>query len=409
MRTDIFHNASQSPVDGLSYPSVFNELNSCSGSASEITPEFALKLGRACASVSKRIAISSTGHSICKLLLYAFLSGAGTSGAQLAETDADFYAVASYIASVFDFDLTIFIENDTNKLRIRFLDNSGLSPNLSTQKKIDLNFNKPSVSPSAITDILLPSRISGTNELFSSQLGRECFSKNLHIAVRGKTPSSDTLRSSLTTSGCEIVPERKGILLFDISSDGLKLRIRDEKEFWHDEAHIAALIAFLYFSSGNSVLVTDSTAPSVIEQIASDSGGKVLRLGKDRNSTEIFKRQFIFKNAIANAVYLCSYLSSTGQSLFELMKKIPDFTMVSREIHIKSDKNNILAGLIANKENLYSETPDSLRICTDGGWINIAPSRTGRALQVTAESFNEEIASELCDLYIEKTSHLDSL
>ena len=36
MRNDIFHNTPQNAADNLSYPSLFNELNACSGNASEL-------------------------------------------------------------------------------------------------------------------------------------------------------------------------------------------------------------------------------------------------------------------------------------------------------------------------------------------------------------------------------------
>ena len=406
MRNDIFHHTPLVPIDGLSYPTLFNEPGECSGSATEITPEFALKLGYACSGIFNRISICATEHGICQLLLCAFISGAGISGAQILKNDADFYAAASYVALAFDFELTVFIENDGTKLRIHLIDKNGFPIKEDTQRKIVSNFGTN--ASFTITDIQVSNSIHGTKEFFASNFKQSHSSKGLAVAIRGNTSSAKVLKHTLSLCGCEIVQKEKCNLLFDISSDGLKLRIRDEKHIWHDESHISALVAYLFFSNNKKTLAIDADAPNVIEQIASDCGGRVLRIGRDKNAEETFKKQHILRNAIADAVYLCSYLSSSKEPLFSLMKKLPDFILISQEVNVKSDKHEIISHFAELKNGLYKENAESLRICADGGWINITPSRTGRALRITAESFNEEIASELCKLYVERTRHFDN-
>lgn len=408
MRTDIFHHTPENSIEGLASANIFNDNSSFCGKLSETTPHFILKMGCACASVSDRIAVSASEHEICKLLTAAFIAGASFAGAQVSKTDADFPALAAFVASAYNFELAVFIEHDGNNLRIRFLDRNGFSISKEMQNEINFRYNREKFTATTITDSILPKKITGTKELFSAKISRDFSLTDFSVAVREKSTSCNTLKLALTMCGCRIVQEEEGVLLFDVSQDGYKLRIRDEKGIWLDEAHISALIAFIHFSKDNKSLAVIQTAPGVMEQIASEAGGEILRVGRDESAVAAYIEQDVLKNAVFDAVYLCSYLLHTKETLFSLLREIPDFTMISREVQIKGDKQKIISELAKTKDGLYKENIDSLRICTDGGWINIAPSRSGHSLQVTAESFNEEIASELCNLFIERASHLDT-
>ncbi|MBQ5777469.1 MAG: hypothetical protein IIV97_01490, partial [Oscillospiraceae bacterium] len=194
---------------------------------------------------------------------------------------------------------------------------------------------------------------------------------------------------------------------FSVSSDGLSLQLRDEKGRWFDSAHTTALVALLSFESGKSQLAVPPDSPSVLEQIAAEYNGKILRIGRDHGARELFLSQNILCDAFGCAIFISSELSKRKSPLSSLMNLIPDFTLISREISVSGDRSQLLLRLSDMCEGFHRENSGSLRVCADGGWVNILPARKRRFLKITGEGMNEEIASELCNIFVEKTIKAD--
>lgn len=407
MRTDIFHHNPEMPFDNISYPSLFNELNAISGGVSEITPELSMKLGYAVASTAQRIAVGYSDYTICRLLANAFIAGAGSAGAQITEIDAGFSAVAAFIARTYLFNLTVFFENDNGKLRIKMIDKYGLPIEREFQRQIEFFASRRKLRRAGIADIVMPKTVLGAREAFAMSCAARGGLDGYPVAVEGKSLAAKTLRYVLASSGCEIVPPRRGIVTLAVSDDGERLRICDEDENWYDDGHVVALLTLVHFLTGERSLAVAATAPSVIEQIASEFRGRIMRIGRDHGAREVLLSQNVLTNAPSSAVFLCKYLFKTSASVKELLDRLPPFTLVSREISVSCDRRQILSRLAENEDGLHKENTGELRVCTDGGWVNISPARSKSALRITGEGMNEEIASELCDLYIEKTRSVD--
>lgn len=408
MRTDVFHKNPDIPLDGISYPSLFNELVAISGGNAEITPEFMIKLGCASACCASRIAVGYSEQSICKLLANAFIAGAGSGGAQVTEFDAGFSAVASYVARNYLFNLTVFIENDKGRLRIKMIDKFGLPIDREFQRKIEAFTHAENFSHTVTSDILMPKSITGTREAFAIDCANTDVMEGFRVSVTGKGIACDCLKYVLSLSGCIIDNEESGIPGLALSDDGESLYIRDEVGFWYDNGHIDALLTLVYFLSGERELAVSAAAPSVIEQISAEFDGRILRIGRDYGAREIFLTQKVLTDAFSSAVFLCSYLHSSKASVTDLVKRLPEFILVSREVSVHSDRQRILSRLTQSADGLHKENTGQLRVCADGGWVNISPARSKSALRITGEGMNEEIASELCNLFIERTKLIDS-
>lgn len=407
MRNDIFHADPNIHPDGLAFPTLFNELDAISGGVSDITPELALKVGAASAQIASRIAVGYSDCGICTLLANAFIAGAGSVGAKVTDTDAGVYSVATYLARNYLFNLTVFMENDNGKLRIRMCDKYGLAPERDLQKKIELHTASRRAVRTGIPDTACPKRITGTRDAFALSSAKYGKSTGFEVSVTGKNEASRILRYALSLSGCNIVPQRRGTLMLSVSDDGTLLRLRDEREQWYDDGHVTAMLALVHFSNGEKELAVNASAPSVVEQIAARFDGRIMRIGRDCGAREVFLKQNILTDAISSAVCLCSYLSETGTYLYELAEKLPEFTLVSREVNVFGNRREALSRIAKKISGMHTEDTGELRVCTDGGWVNIAPSRSRTALRITGEAMNEEIASELCDLFVTKARSLD--
>ena len=407
MRTDIFHRKPDLSPDTLAYPSLFNELNAISGGVAEITPELAMELGYTVGEIAERVAVSYSDHSVCKLLANAFIAGAGSSGVQITETDAGFFAAAAYIARTFLFNLSVFFENDGGRFRVRMIDKYGLPIERELQRKIEFYAHRASFPRVGAADTLMPKSITGVREAFSLSASGKGVLDGFAVSVFGKSAAAEGLRYALDASGARVIPPKHGVVAFSVSDDGEKLCIRDEDERWHDDGHTIALLSLIHFSTGEQELAVPTSAPSALEQIAAEFDGRILRIGRDSGAREIFVSQNVLTDAASSAVFLCAFLLQTGDDVRRLMRQLPSFTLVSREVTVAGNRREILSHLADGISGTHKENTGELRVCADGGWVSISPARSKSALRVTGESINEEIASELCNLYIEKARAVD--
>ena len=364
-------------------------------------------LGHAAASVSERIAVAGSENSVCKLLANAFIAGAGSGGAQVTELDASFFAVAAFFARSFLFNLTFFFESDNGRIRIRVADKFGLTVDRTTQRQLEDEMKNSEHFRFGSSEIPMPKSISGSQESFASILSQNKLERPFTVSVVERNRASTMLKAILESIGCKTIPPRRGIISLASSEDGTRLLICDEKENFYDDGHILAFLAYIYFNSGESSLAVPFTAPSVMEQIASENGGKILRINRDPGARELFIDQKILTDAASGAVFLCRYLSETGEMANDIFDKLPSFTLISREVSVNRSRRAVLSYLAEIDDGLHKEKTDGLRICADGGWINISPSHSESALRITGEGMSEEIASELCNLFVEKTRFID--
>lgn len=406
MRSDIFHAGAQNSP--LQRNSLFDEFGEICGNSDKINTELSLRLGIACAEQFPRICVGVSDCTMSKLLAGAFISGAASAGAQITELGASFFAASAYIARTYLFNLMVFFENDGCRLCIRITDKFGLTLEKALRDEIESWTNASKRRPAGISDVILPKAISESTEIFTSSLVSQGKLDSITISVSGTSAAADALTKTLSLSGCEIVKPQKGICDLSVSDDGMRLFLRDENEHLHDDSHVIAACTRIFFDSGAKEIATFPDSPGILEQIASEYGGRILRIGRDAGARELFLSQNVLTNAISNAVLILSYLSEKKISAAQLFSTLPDFTLISREIGVKNDRRRLIDTIEAACSDMYREHIGPLRVCADGGWVNISSARSGSSLRITGEGANEEIASELCNLFIERASHTDS-
>ncbi len=407
MRSDIFHATPHTLPDFASLTELFDETGEISGGANKITIDLALSLGKICSEFAARIAVGYSDCSLCRILAGAFVSGAAATGAQVTEFGATFFAAANSLSRSYLFNLLVFFENDKNCLSVRICDKFGLPIEKELQKQIERKVQKNEFSYVGISDVIMPKSISGTIDAFTSSVVKRGKLSGFTASVSGNSLASNTLREVLAACGCEISVQKRGICDLSVSSDGTQVFLRDESEHLHDDAHVRAACVLIHFMLGGKTLAVPPDSPSVFEQIALEHSGRIFRIGRDSAARETFLSQKVLLNAIGDAVFLLSYLSENDLSAESLLSTLPDFILFSRELGLKNDRRKLISRLENSCKDMYSEHIGTLRICADGGWVNIRPSRFGSSLSVTGEGMNEEIASELCNLFIEKVDFMD--
>ena len=409
MRTDIFHGSPNALPDFAATPDIFDELGEISGSADKITIDLALSLGRATAEFAPRIAVSYSDCPLCRLLAGAFVSGSAASGAQVTELGASFFAAASYLSRSYLFNLMVFFENDKKCLSVRITDKFGLPIEKKLQDGIEEKIRQNDLNYVGMSDVIMPKSLSGAIEAFTSSVIKRGKLSGFTVSISGNSLASNTLRDVLAACGCELSSPKAGICDLSVSSDGTKLFLRDEKERLHDDSHVRAACVLIHFLLGGKTLAAPSDSPGIFEQIALEHGGRIFRIGRDSASREIYLSQEVLCNAPSDAVFLLSYLRDHDITAEKLFSYLPDFILFSRELGLKNDRKKLMKSIENSCKDMYREHTGALRICADGGWVNIRPCRSGSSLRITGEGMNEEIASELCNLFIEKASNMDNL
>ena len=384
----------------------FEESGIIDGAMNEITPEFIMRLGFASASVEHRILVAYSNCAVCRLLANSFIAGAASCGAQITEADAEIYSVMCYISRAYIFNLAVFIEYDNGGLKIRMTDKFGLPLPRTLCKKIQLSSSAHERAP--ISDIHAPKGIAGVPDMYAEELSGRYNLGGMRLSVEGKSKSSEILRSCLRRSGAVLVSSAERVPVFSVSEDGMSLQFRDEKSEWYDAGHAQAILAFLHFLSGSRELAVFPSAPAISEQIADDFGGRVLRIGRDDGARDTFITHNSFHDAISAVLFICSYLKNRKKTLSEISVNIPSFTLISREVNLNKDRKAILDAIAKSRDGLHKEQAGCLRVCADGGWVSISPSRSKSSLRITGEGVSEEIASELCNLFVEKALTFDS-
>lgn len=408
MRTDIFHAGAQNFGIQKNFEQLFDEFGEICGNSDKITAELALRLGIVCAGEFPRICVGCSDQTITKLLAGAFISGAASAGAQITELGASFFAASAYIAKAYLFNLMVFFENDGCRLCIRITDKFGLPLEKSVRDEIESAVITSPAQKAGISDVILPKTIAESTEVFTSSLVTQGKLEGFSVSVSGSSSSADALIKILSLSGCDITKPQKGICDLSVSDDGMRLFFRDERENLHDDAHVIAACTLIHFKSGAREMATSSDSPGILEQIAAEHNGRILRIGRDAGARELFLSQDILANAFSNAVMILFHLCKNRISASELFSELPDFTLISREIGVKNNRKRLIDTIEAACSDMYREHIGPLRICADGGWVNICSARTGASLRVTSEAANEEIASELCNLFIERASNTDT-
>ena len=408
MRSDIFHARAEALPKNTSGEIFFDEFGEICGSADKITIDLAMELGKATAGAAARIAVGYSDCTICRLLAGAFVSGAAASGAQVTEFGSCFFAAASYLARSYLFNLMVFFENDGHRLWVRITDKFGLPIDETTRQQIKEISETNATHYVGISDVIMPKSILGTLDVFTASMSKRGALSHFKVAVSGISAASRTLRSVISSCGGEVTEAKKGICELSVSDDGMRLFLRDENGRWYDDAHVSAACVFLHFASGESSLAVPPDAPGIVEQIANEYNGRIFRIGRDAVAREIYISQEILCNAIGDAAYLLCHIANNKTTSEKLFSELPDFTLISREVGLRGNRKLLLEKLSDACRDMYSENTGSLRICTDGGWVNIRPSHSASSLRITGEGMNEEIASELCNLFVEKTSSMDN-
>lgn len=421
----------------------------------DITPELAAKLGAAYGTVfdaKTKVAVSADGLPVTQMLKGAFISGLQSTGVMVYDLGTltapiNRFAVRSLgVAGGVHFKID---PQEKDQCWIQFINNKGVNLNRVEERKLEGVYWREDfrrVKQEKVGQLeYIPRFVESYGDNLVNLLDVDSIRENkfsLVIHPRGKVVS-DLLQNVLDRLGCNVVPfneklgtdirlarepqdldklarqvvEQHAHLGVGIDGNGEQLVLVDDRGRVIDEQLFAALMAVIIFKANNGgALAVPVSAPGIIEQIAEQYGGTVIRtktlpsaimeqaLSQEVVSTQKNCSQFFFQyDALYALGKVLEFLSLEKQSLSQVVGAIPPFHLKVKSTQCPWEaKGRVMRTLIAQQNGMQAEMIDGLKVWHDHGWVLILPHADKPLYNVFSESVSHEAAEELSNLYVNK-------
>ena len=185
----------------------------------------------------------------------------------------------------------------------------------------------------------------------------------------------------------------------------------DEKGNYIDGDRSLALIVKHTIRKGD-IVVTPVSSSDALGDICSEKGAKLIStrvgapivaramidnravIGGEENGGIIYgKHQFCRDGAMTMALML-NLLTQENKPVSELLRNIPDYSMVKSSVVRKKDWDDIRKLITEKYSGKKMDFTDGVKIFDDGGWTLIRPSGTERIIRVFSESIHKNLAEE---------------
>lgn len=422
----------------------------------DITPEYASKLGAAYGATFKgkgKIGISSDDSAPAKMLKMSFMSGLMSAGLKVLDFGVLHLPVFRSAVRFYGADGGIHIgtsSKDSSKLNVDFIDKNGSNIERSVERKIENAFQREDFSRcegNAIDDIEV---IPDYTVFYLRNILNNTKSKNMEYKILLNSPSEyilETVESLLTSLGCTVEKtildlqnaktmskgNDSGEINYFISTTkmgnfdlGVSIEDTSEKMMLVDnngrvisDDMFTALISLIMFKTveGGTVVVPISTS-SVIEKIAEQNNGKVIRtktspqdlmnkiLGSEVKDN-VYDQFALHFDAIAGLVKILDFMKSNNYKLSDLVDMIPQFYVSEKEVDCSwNAKGKVIRQIIQENENESIETLEGVKIFKDGGWVLVLPDAEQPVCRIKSESYSAEFAEELTNFYVNKVKEI---
>jgi len=181
-----------------------------------------------------------------------------------------------------------------------------------------------------------------------------------------------------------------------------------------DELFLALSALIVFRSAKDAATAVPITAPAVIEQLAEQYAGRVLRTktaprslmealsGLEMRSGKVDPFILSF-DAIASLTKILEFLAEQETGLSELLDSIPPFFLNKREVACSwGAKGAVMRRLIEEARDSEVELLDGVKVRHSDGWALVLPDTERPIYRVYGEGYSAEAAAELTDLYVKK-------
>lgn len=432
----------------------------------EMTPEFAAKLGAAYGSVQgkpARVVIGADGFKSCRALKRAVASGLLLAGIDLYDLGTTTTPITRYAVSVLGAQGGVQVRavpDKTNDVRLEFLDEKGLNISKDMERKLENAFFGEDFARAGMEDTgevafvprLIHQYLDGLLQSTDAPAIRR---SNLKVMANYDAGNLSLLLPSLLERlGCEVValnqagenPEGRPKTLKEILSvlDFMGERIVQEQadvgivvdnnaerlilvdetgKLVKDEQLLALMAMMVLKASAGETVAVSVTAPRVIEEMAREYHGKVIRTKADpRSLMEKVAEEKIFPasdgansyqpafDALISLAKILEFMAKEGLKLSQLVNMLPQTYMAQKEVECPwTAKGRVMRHLFEENKDRQLELIDGLKIFHNDGWTLVLPDASEPVFKIYSESTSQEEADALTEMYMGRIAELQSL
>ncbi|MEG6611642.1 mannose-1-phosphate guanyltransferase [Pseudoclostridium thermosuccinogenes] len=422
----------------------------------DITPEYASKLGAAYGAVFKgkaKVGISCDRSNSANMLKISFISGLLSSGLEVYDLGNLLLPMTRSAVRFYKFDGGIHISTsseDMARLFVDFLDKNGSNIDRGLERKIENVFIREDFSRCEGDLIKRVEVIPDYSKYYLHSIINNVKSQKMNFRVALFSNSdfiTNTMSTLLKELGCEVgiirqklintrtikqstlaadvryfsnyIKTRKFDLGVSIEDNSEKMMLVDNKGRIVTEDMFIALVSLILLKMMNGgMVVVPVSASQVVEKIAEQHNGKVLRAKTSLQDLmakmlcsevkEGMLEQFTMHfDAMAGLVRILDFMASNDCKLSDLVEMIPDFHINRKEVECPwNAKGKVIRQIMQEAGKDRVETLEGVKIHQDRGWVLVLPDAERPVCKVISESYSAEFAEDLSDLYVNKVREI---
>lgn len=427
---------SENVVWGVSKRISCEDAGICGYSDSDISPETAVRIAAAYASLLPKISslvIACDGTPASSMLKRAAISGAISQGIDVYSLPYMPFTLFSFAIKTLDTKGGIYISTneDSRSLNIILCDEIGAAIDSSKRRKFTQVFSRGEVLPSTQKEIGIVDEFGGIKNSYEAKLKKVIDTELLLNATKTivvdipklifdivtpiimkcgwKVVSADTkkgermlaeIKNSNAAFGCYI---EKGTV------DSPYIMLESGKTL-NQMALIAVLVAYAADSKRADKVAVPVSFPDEYIEYLTQRGVEIISAPVDWHSyfrAAVKHSAFLPEifDPIACIVRLCEIEASN--KLKEYAASLPKVSYASSTIPCTwKDIGRILSTLVEQEPEHLVEPVDGLKIHSNEGWVLVKSGDSVAECRVLAGSFSEEYAKDLTTLYVEKINEI---
>ena len=425
----------------------------------EMTPDFACKLGASYGAFLKKGATVITSRDatlVCRMLKRGLMAGLVSVGVNVLDNEGMPLPVSRHSIRSSNAAGGVHIRlapDQPNLALVEFFDKNGIYLSTNGQRKIETIFYREDFGRTAADEVgaieFVPraieqysqdffrllnteavqkrnfkvivdyayNRISGVLPQMLGQLETETIALNAYTDAK-KSPKTEADREEFVQSLSEYLLTLKADMGVYLGDDGERLTVVDETGSVLSGSDLLAVFALLVARArpGAQVAVP-VTAPSTIERIMEEHGGRVIRtktdvralmgtaaegkeeivLAGDTGGGFIFPEFHPAFDGLFSFAKLLEMLALQNTTLSEVRGMLPAYFMASETVSCPWEvKGRIMRVLTAESEGTRTELVDGIKTYSDdGSWVLVLPDASEPNFRIYAEASSQDAANEL--------------
>jgi mannose-1-phosphate guanylyltransferase/phosphomannomutase len=415
----------------------------------EITPEFAARLGAAYGAVNGNkgvIGISCDDSPAAMMIMSAFLSGILSSGVLVNDFGRLLLPAMRMAVRFYRLDGGVHISTcagASSRMMIDFFDRKGSNIDRAMEKKVENVFIRDDFNRCGEDCLKSVKKINGFNEFYLKNILNSVKTSRMEykIALCAGSPFiGGMITNMLEELGCTVeqycgeaqFEQLSGVGQFcshvrhgrfdlgvSIEESCEKLMLVDAGGRLITDDMFIALISIVLFKSvkGRTVVVPVS-ASGAVDKLADRFEGRVVRtktaardimgrlLGRDAKE-ELLEQFTMHFDAVAGLVKLLDFMAANRITLAGLADMIPEIHMHRQEVECSWDaKGKVIRRLIQENTGGKVETLEGVKVYNDNGWVLVLPDAEKPVCNVIGEGVSAEFAEELTNIYARKVREI---